>query len=640
MQAASEIARTDWPSPLDRMTTRSQDVLSRYVEEIRHPRGEPIFRIGDESDGFYIIDDGLVRIELDAADRDPDEQDNVLAFLEPGTILGELSLLDELPRSASAVAQTDLRLRKVSRDALELLKRDHPEVGMALIGALGRAAALKLRSTSGRLDNLIASKRDPVVEEMISRAEAAMAQIQDWPERRIDDLTFALARAVEAEAEALATLAVEETGMGDAADKTMKNRVASLGVWHSFNGRRGAGVVAAHRLDGVLEVACPAGVIFAVVPATNPTSTFIFKTLIAIKSRNAVILSPNRDALGCCGRVGEIVVETLARHGAPVDLVQWISGRGGSRKQVVTFMGHPRIALVLATGGPSLVKAAYSSGNPAIGVGSGNAPTLICADADVAHAAASVAASKSFDNGLICGAEHNLLAVAAIRDRFVAALEANGVAVLDPAETARFHERALDARRGGLSGDLTGRPAREIAERIGVERPFPIRVIVVPDARIAKDNPLSREKMAPVLSLYTVADETEGFDAARRLLEIDGLGHTAIIHTRDRARARRFGEAMTASRILVNSPGAHGVVGMSTGLSPSLTLGCGTFGGTSTTDNVTYTHVRNIKRIAFYSPGRLMLLSDTAMRMVRRRSLMVSKVGRALSWLRFRKSSI
>jgi acyl-CoA reductase-like NAD-dependent aldehyde dehydrogenase len=282
-----------------------------------------------------------------------------------------------------------------------------------------------------------------------------------------------------------------------------------------------------------------------------------------------------------------------------------------------------------------VVKAAYSSGNPAIGVGAGNAPTLICSDAALDHAAASIASSKSFDNGLICGAEHNLLVVEARREAFIRALEANHVAVLDERETELFRAGAIDARNNVLRSDIIGQSAGSTAARIGVKRDFDIRVIVVPDTEISSGNPLSREKMTPVLSLYTVPDEEAGFEACRKLLEIDGHGHTAIIHTRDRRRAKRYGEALSASRILVNSPGAHGVVGMTTNLQPSLTLGCGTFGGTSTTDNVTYTHVRNVKRIAFYAPERLALLSDTALRLMRRRNIWISKIGRRLSWLHF-----
>lgn len=626
-----------FPPPLDAVDDAHKAILTKYTQPLDVAKGDVLFRMNEEPDGFFIIDEGVVRIEIDREGHNPDEPDNVLAFLEAGSVVGELALLDEQPRSASAIAQTDLKLRKFALTHYLSLQKDHPEVANGLITALGRAAALKLRETSARLDNLVGSKKDVFVEEMIDAALGAQAAFSTWSEDRIDKLTFEIASAVEAEADTLAQMAVEETGMGNLADKALKNRFASLGVWHSFHGKPGAGVVARQRMEGVTDVASPVGVIFGIVPVTNPTSTFVFKVLISLKSRNALILSPNRGALECCNRVGEIIEDVLRRNGAPKGLVQWINKRN-SRKQVITFMNHPKIGMVLATGGPSVVKAAFSSGNPAIGVGAGNAPTLVCSDADLAHAASSIVLSKAFDCGLICGAEHNILVVQQRKDALIAELEAAGAAVLDGAETARFMEAAIDPRSNAIKADLTGQTARKIAEMCGIERASEIKVLVVPDAEITASNPLSREKLAPILSLYTVDNEADGFTASQRLLEIDGQGHTAIIYTKDRKRGLRFGAAMDASRILVNSPGAHGVVGISTNLGPSLTLGCGTFGGTSTTDNVTFTHVRNVKRVALYAPERLMLLSDRAARLLRRRSLLVSKIGRKLSWLFFRTS--
>lgn len=627
----------NFPPPLDTVDDAHKAILTKYTQSVEVAKGDVLFRMNDEPDGFFIIDEGVVRIEIDREGHNPDEPDNVLAFLEAGSVVGELALLDEQPRSASAIAQTDAKLRKFALKHYLSLQDDHPEVANALIKALGRAAAVKLRDTSTRLDNMVGSKKDSLVEGMIDTALGAQASFSKWSEDRIDKLTFEIASAVEAEAETLAQLAVEETGMGNAADKSLKNRFASLGVWHSFHGKPGAGVVAQRRMEGLTDVASPVGVIFGIVPVTNPTSTFVFKVLISLKSRNALILSPNRGALDCCNKVGEIIEEVLHCHDAPAGLVQWINSRN-SRKQVITFMNHPKIGMVLATGGPSVVKAAYSSGNPAIGVGAGNAPTLVCSDADLSHAASSIVISKAFDCGLICGAEHNIVVVQQRRDALIAEFEAAGAAVLDQAETTRFMEAAIDPRSNAIRADLTGQAAKKIAALCGIERAGEIKVLIVPDTEILPNNPMSREKLAPILSLYTVDNEPDGFAASKRLLEVDGQGHTAIIYTKDRKRALAFGAAMNASRILVNSPGAHGVVGISTNLDPSLTLGCGTFGGTSTTDNVTFTHVRNIKRVAFYAPERLMLLSDRAARLLRRRSLLVSKIGRKLSWLFFRTS--
>jgi acetaldehyde dehydrogenase / alcohol dehydrogenase len=322
---------------------------------------------------------------------------------------------------------------------------------------------------------------------------------------------------------------------------------------------------------------------------------------VCLKGRNAVILSPSRLALGVSNAVGVLLQEVLRANDAPEDLVQWISARN-SRKTTMAFMKHPGVGMILATGGPALVKAAYSSGNPAIGVGSGNAPTLICGDADVESAAAGIVVSKSFDNGLICGAEHNLVVVEAVYAATKAALEQQGAAVLSPDEVAAFRATAIDATKNKLSGRIIGRSAAEIAARANIVRPYPIRVVVVPTDEVAASNPLATEKMAPVLSLFCVADEEEGLRVSRDLLSFDGAGHTAIIYTHAPELIDRFAAEMPASRILVNSPGTQGVVGLTTGLIPSFTLGCGTFGGTSTTDNVTYTHMLNVKHLAYGRP--------------------------------------
>ncbi|MBK8134811.1 MAG: aldehyde dehydrogenase family protein [Chloroflexi bacterium] len=597
-----------FPPPLDSLSAIENMVLEKYVETVNFSRGNEIFHAGDAPDGCYIIDEGVVRIESDKEGSDPDDHDNVLAFLETGTFLGELSLLDRLPRSATAIAQSDIVVRRISFDGFNALVKDFPQIGVSLVSALGRAASLKLRSTTERLDNLIGSKFDAAVETMLTKAEDAQREIIGWSEERIDTLLGALAMAFAEQAEALAEAAVAETEIGNVVDKTLKNKVASLGVFDSLMGRRGYGLLDHDVTRNVVEMASPVGIIFGLVPVTNPTSTFIFKTLISIKSRNALILSPNRKALESCTMAGEIVHRVLREHGAPTDLVQWIKGRN-SRKQVVTFMSHKKVGLVLATGGPSVVKAAYSSGNPAIGVGSGNAPALICADADIEHAAASIVTSKSFDHGLICGSEHNLVVLDSVYDSLVDALERSGAAVLNDHEGVQFALSAVDLGRGIFKEEVIGRSAAGSAAAAGIERPFPIRLIVVPMGEVDLDNPFSREKMAPILSLFRVPDFDTGLKVSRELLEVDGRGHTAIIHTRDEALIQRFAMLMPASRILINSPGAHGVVGMTTGLIPSLTLGCGTFGHTSTTDNVTYTHMMNVKRLAYYAPERLAQLN-------------------------------
>jgi acyl-CoA reductase-like NAD-dependent aldehyde dehydrogenase len=315
-----------------------------------------------------------------------------------------------------------------------------------------------------------------------------------------------------------------------------------------------------------------------------------------LKTRNALVYSCHHNALQVGNRTGELIQTVLSRRGAPVDLVQWVRERAGRRKTMM-LMKHKGIAFILATGGPSLVKAAYSSGTPAIGVGAGNAPVLICADADPVSAAQKVVAGKSFDNGVICGSENNLVVEAAIRAAFVEGLRACGAAVLTPDEKNRLVAQIVD-EQGRLDRAVIGKSARFIASRAGISRGYEIRLLVIPAGLDEVDGPLGREKLAPVISLFTVSDAAQGLETCQHILANEGRGHTAVIHTCNQEWIDRFGREIEASRILVNTSAALGCIGVGSGLLPSMTLGCGTFGGNSTTDNVTYRHLINIKRLA------------------------------------------
>jgi acyl-CoA reductase-like NAD-dependent aldehyde dehydrogenase len=454
-----------------------------------------------------------------------------------------------------------------------------------------------------RLDDQPSHPADPIVGELIARALPAQRLIEDWSEARIDALLLALAQSIADRAEALAIATVAETGMGNVRDKTLKNRIASLGIYEQLVGRIGHGELSFDRQRQVAEIASPVGVVVGLIPATHPVATFIFKVLIAIKGRNALILSPSHRAQQVSNQVGALIQRVLRRHGAPADLVQWVQSHS-SRQITADLMSHPRTGLVLATGGRAMVKAAYRSGTPAIGVGVGNAPALIMADADIGHAAQSAVRSKAFDNGLICGAENHLVVEASARAQLIAELERHGAAVLTPDEAAGFLREALDPQTQRFTREIVGQSAAALAERACIRRPYPIQVLVIPTALIGAEHALAAEKLAPVLSLFTVADAQEGLSVCRALLAIEGAGHTAIIHTRNHALIERFAATMPASRILVNSPGTQGVIGLTTGLPASMTLGCGTWGGTSTTDSISYTHLLNIKRVARYTPGK------------------------------------
>ena len=339
------------------------------------------------------------------------------------------------------------------------------------------------------------------------------------------------------------------------------------------------------------------GVVLGLIPVTNPVSTIVFKVLITLKARNAVILSCHRDALGVGCKACDIMRDVLERHGALGDLVQTVRQRS-SRQKTMMFMHHPDVKLILATGGTSMVKAAYSSGTPAIGVGPGNAPVLICIDADLSKAAQAVIQSKSFDNGVICGSENNLVVVAPVRDEFIKMLERHGAIVLRPDEKNRLTAQVFDADSLSLKKSIVGKSARFIADSVAIRPDKAIRLIVVPVTQDELQGPYGHEKLAPILSLCTVNDEVEGLQVCRQILFNQGHGHTAVIYTENQELMKQFGCEVPASRILVNAAAAQGCIGIGTGLTPSFTLGCGTFGGNSTTDNVGYTHVINIKRLA------------------------------------------
>lgn len=312
-----------------------------------------------------------------------------------------------------------------------------------------------------------------------------------------------------------------------------------------------------------------------------------------------MILSPHRSAIRACQELAALTDEVLAKEGAPAGIVQWVFDRN-SRRKTGLFMTHAGVNLVLATGGGAMVRDAYRSGNPTLGVGPGNAPVLVAPDADIDTCAHNIILSKSFDNGIICGAENNIVVVRERRAELIASLARQGAAVLEGDEAQAFLAAAIDKPSAQFRGDITGQSAQRIAAITNVQRPRSIKLLVVAAGDPVPANPLAREKMAPLVSLFTVDNVDEGLAVCKRLMEIEGSGHTAVLYTADDALARRFGTEISASRILINTPATHGIVGITTCLAPSLTLGCGTFGGNSTTDSVGYRHLLNIKRVAMH----------------------------------------
>jgi acyl-CoA reductase-like NAD-dependent aldehyde dehydrogenase len=559
--------------------------LQPYFESVRFARGDCLMREGTPAQDCYLIVSGEVRIEVERPDFD---SNGVLSYLGPGSVCGELGLLDGRRRSASVYAHSDVAARRLSAGALQALCQRDPAAGVSVLRWLSGQAAAKARGFSADLaEYVLAGETDPALDALVARAAAAQEAILGWAEDHVDSLITALAGAVAEQAAELAAATVAETALGCVADKAEKNRFASLGVAGSLVGQPGVGVVGPRGARPLTEIADPMGVIAGLIPVTNPVSTITFKTLICVKARDALIVSSHPEAVGVGEQTVRLLRQVLADHGAPADLVQSVPWRP-TRQTTAALMRHPGVSLILATGGTAMVQAAYSSGTPAIGVGAGNAPAWVCADADVAAAARMVVASKGFDHGIICGSENNLVVDQSVAGPFTAALRAAGAAVLDAADGDRLARAAFDERDGRLHRSVLGQAAPAIAAQAGLTVPPGTRLLVAPVPRAAVAGPYGREKLAPLLSLFTADGPDDGLRLCQQILGNGGSGHTAIIHTRSEPQQLAFAQRVPASRILVNSPGTHGCIGLGTGLTPSFTLGCGTYGRTSTTDNVTY----------------------------------------------------
>ncbi|MGO8960964.1 MAG: aldehyde dehydrogenase family protein [Streptosporangiaceae bacterium] len=569
--------------------------LAPHFESVQFGQGTCLMREGSPGDACYFIVSGEVRVEVERPDFD---SDGVVSFMGPSTVCGEFGLLDDSPRSASAYAQNDVVALRLTAGALQELCDSDPVTAVKVLRWLSRNAAEKARAFSKHLEEFIfTGEPDPALDELVARSVASRESIASWPEDKVDGLITDLAAEIAGHADELAAATVVETGIGCAADKADKNRFASLDVARSLVGKPGVGVLGSDDRTALTEIADPMGVILGLIPMTNPVSTLVFKALICIKARDALIVSCHRDAANVAATTVELLRQVLARHGASVDLVQSVPRRP-TRRTTAALMSHRDVSMILATGGTAMVKAAYSSGTPAIGVGAGNAPAWICGDADIEAAAETVVKSKAFDHGIICGSENNLVVDRSVRDSFVDALRRAGAAVLTPAECDRLARVAFEEADGRLRRAVLGQAATSIATAADVEVPADTRLLVAPVSREAVSGPYGKEKLAPILSLFTADGEEDGIRLCQQILGNGGSGHTAIIHTRSERLQLSFAQQMPASRVLVNGPGSQGCIGLGNGLTPSLTLGCGTYGGNSTTDNVTYTNLVNIKRVA------------------------------------------
>ncbi len=427
------------------------------------------------------------------------------------------------------------------------------------------------------------------------QAKAAQARLAELSQDETDAIVDAAAGAAAAEAEPLAAMAVEETGYGVVADKVRKNLFAARDVHRFIRPMKTVGVIRRHEERRVLEIAEPFGVVAALVPSTNPTSTAIYKILIALKARCAIAISPHPAAVRCITRAADLMARAARRAGAPEHAIGWMTAVTLEGTQ--ELMRHRDVAVILATGGMGLVRAAYSAGKPAYGVGPGNAPAYIERSADVAKAVRDIVAGKTFDNGVLCSSENSVVVDEPIAGHVRREFEARGGHFLSPAESDAL-AKVLVTPQALPNPALVGRPAREIAERAGVEVPADTRVLIAPLEGVGRDHPLSIEKLCPVLSFYVVSDWQAGCERCKEILGYGGMGHTMSIHSRNDKVILEFGLRKPAFRIVVNTPTTHGSIGLTTGLDPAMTLGCGGYGGNITSDNISPLHLLNVKRLA------------------------------------------
>src|SRR6266566_2700016 len=430
--------------------------------------------------------------------------------------------------------------------------------------------------------------------DLVDAAHRAQLEIARFDQAKIDRICEAMAKAALRESPRLAALAVEETGYGIPADKQEKNRFAAEDVWNYFKNLRTVGVVS--ETKDVVEIASPRGVVAGIIPSTNPTSTAIFKVLISIKSRNAVVLSPHPSAARCINETVRVMREAAIKEGLPADAIGCMTT--ATIEGTETLMKHKQTAVILATGGIGLVRAAYSSGKPAFGVGPGNVPACIERTADVPKAVQDILTGKCFDNGTICASEQAVVCDApiekAVRDQF----KAQGAHFLSAAEADQLGKLVVTPQRS-LNPAIVGKSVEVIAKMAALNVPAGTRCLLADVGGVGRDFPLSIEKLSPILAFYVVDGLSRGAERCYEVLRYGGMGHTAGTHTRSREAAVRFGSEMPASRITVNTPTTHGAIGFSTALPPSMTLGCGSWGGNVTSDNVSPLHLLDIKRVAF-----------------------------------------
>ncbi|HTG80539.1 MAG TPA: aldehyde dehydrogenase family protein [Geobacteraceae bacterium] len=436
----------------------------------------------------------------------------------------------------------------------------------------------------------------PQVDEMIARAQKAAEAFSGFGQLEVDRIVAAMTRAGVANERKLAEMAVEETGIGNVEDKVIKNHFGTQVVYDYMKGKPSVGII--EEDDSIISIAEPFGIVAAVTPTTNPTSTTMFKSLIALKGRNVIVFAFHPRAQKCSEEAAKIMVEAAVAAGAPADCIQWITEP--SIEATDALMKHPDVALVIATGGGAMVKAAYSSGHPALGVGPGNVPVFVEKSACLEIAIPDVIASKTFDNGTICSSDQSVIFDdKAVAEKALKLFETHGAYLCNEDEKAKLEAVMFDKERGVPSMAIVGKKPQFIAELAGFSVPAEVKMLMVPLTTTGEEDWMSHEKLSPVLGWYIAESKDKAIAAAVCQLEFGGAGHSAVVFTENELVAKEFALKVPANRVVWNHPSVHGTIGaLYNELVPSLTLGCGAMGGNITTDNVGYKNLLNIKRIA------------------------------------------
>lgn len=430
----------------------------------------------------------------------------------------------------------------------------------------------------------------------VDKAYAAFQIYRTYSQDRVDAIVEAMAAAGRAHSQRLAEAAVEETGMGNAKDKLAKNLLCSDLLPRSIRGMKTVGVLREVPEKKLVEIGVPVGVIAAILPTTNPTSTAFYKSIVSLKAGNAIVLSPHPRAARCTCDAADVLYQAALSAGAPPDIIQCVGT--ATMEGTNALMKHPRTGVILATGGSGMVRAAYSSGKPAFGVGPGNVPVLLDDSYDVNDCVAKVVVGKAFDYGTVCSSEQTLIASRGRREAVLAALRDQKAYICNEAQCQAL-AKLLITPKFGINADCVGQSPARIAQMAGFEVPAGASILAVEIAGVGKQHPLSMEKLSPVLSLLFIDGWEEQVRASQAILKFGGLGHTCAIYSTNDARTREFGIRMPAFRVLVNTPTPQGSTGITTGIQPSMTLGCGAMAGNITSDNVGPLHLINVKRLAY-----------------------------------------